>query len=687
MFDTGFKTPTTTPTPGANNNWTSPANAYIEDGSFATWNLSGSTEQDYGTFGFNVPLGATIVGIEAKVKGKATSADYINIYLKGSTTAGKNISLTTINTQYTVGGSTDLWGVTWTPADFADSSFKLTLGVGPLGGGGITGYPFSVDGIQIKVYYTFASSLLIDSYSESNGSIWYATNSVDGIVGQSFTAIASSLTQAKFYLRRGGGTPTGSIYAKLYAHSGTFGSTGVPTGAALATSDPIDSATIGSESLFTFTFSGANRYTLVGGTKYFIVLDALASGNGTNYISIRSDNTAPTHSGNMASNTGAWAAASSDDLAFYVLGVQLPLVNTNTYNNVTSTTATANGTIDVIGGSAVTHRGIVYNQFSVGSTPGNVAPTSSGYSLYADDTGSFSPGSFSKLLTSLAPAQTYYYRAYASNSNGYAYGEETHFTTSDSITAVFTGIDPGNVVKALLNVSQAQGGNVYYDSGSVDLAGYTVNYTFKLNTVLEGIKKMRDLAPSDFYWYIDPATNKLYFKEQPTTANHVLVLGKHIANLDLEYTIENIKNIVYITGGDIGAGVSLLAKYTNEDSLSNHRIGLERLNDNRVTQSESAELLSEDVLNSNSTGVYRTTVTILEDTYDIESFNLGQMVNFKGFGNFIDNLLLQIVGVERSPDQITLSLGTTAPRATRTVEALKRQLNSVLTVNNPDVPA
>lgn len=164
---------------------------------------------------------------------------------------------------------------------------------------------------------------LIASYSESNYDNGYTVYPTDPEFAQSFPAIATytTLDSAKFYIRRIGSL-TGNCYAKLYDHTGTYGSGGKPTGAALATSDAIDVSTISTTfALVTFTFSGANRVTLVDGTYYCI---AFESNNGTGLslgITIGSDASSPTYDGNAAYyESGAWNALTSD-LCFYVYGV------------------------------------------------------------------------------------------------------------------------------------------------------------------------------------------------------------------------------------------------------------------------------------------------------------------------------------------------------------------------------
>lgn len=169
------------------------------------------------------------------------------------------------------------------------------------------------------------SIVLIDSYSESNYSGWDRLNDDNGnIWGQSFTNTNSvTLDSVKFYLSNndtGGYTHSGSAVAKLYLMAGTWGSTGVPTGSVLATSDTYDTSSLGSSfGLVTFSFSGANRIVLSATTYYVIVLNFSPS-TGGDAILFGYDNTSPTFVGNACDYLGAWYYNLSERFIFYVYG-------------------------------------------------------------------------------------------------------------------------------------------------------------------------------------------------------------------------------------------------------------------------------------------------------------------------------------------------------------------------------
>ncbi len=189
--------------------------------------------------------------------------------------------------------------------------------------------------------------VLIDSYSESNQSddfSLYAGGGAQGL-GHSFIATANNLARIVLYLKKVG-SPTGNAVAKLYAHSGTYGTSSVP-GALLATSDNFDVSTlITSWRLEGFTFSGAEQYALVIGTEYVLTIE-YSGGNSSNKVVMGFDSSSPTHGGNFMYNISSWIAQSTRDACFYVYGIaaagETVLVGTESYDSAAGSDTVTNG--------------------------------------------------------------------------------------------------------------------------------------------------------------------------------------------------------------------------------------------------------------------------------------------------------------------------------------------------------
>lgn len=107
---------------------------------------------------------------------------------------------------------------------------------------------------------------------------------------------------------------------------------------------------------------------------------------------------------------------------------RLPTVTLQNPTNRQSETVTLNGTVTDAGGDTIVKQGFVWDT-ATQTAPGNVAPASSGYDFTQSEVVSASEGTFDESITGLSPNTTYYMRSFAQNSLGYAYSDESQFTT------------------------------------------------------------------------------------------------------------------------------------------------------------------------------------------------------------------------------------------------------------------
>ncbi|WP_299048013.1 T9SS type A sorting domain-containing protein [uncultured Polaribacter sp.] len=155
--------------------------------------------------------------------------------------------------------------------------------------------------------------------------------------------------------------------------------------------------------------------------------------------------------------------------------INITLANTTTADAtlINGSFATLGGEVLGLGGTSVTERGIVYS-----ST--NTNPTIGGTAVIQNENGT-NLGPFSEVITGLNLSTTYYYRSYAINTSGIAYGEVKSFTTLANNTNNYSSIRGGqwsDVSKWSLGRIPVTTDNVVITSGSavsVDLPNIEVN--------------------------------------------------------------------------------------------------------------------------------------------------------------------------------------------------------------------
>jgi uncharacterized protein (TIGR02145 family) len=146
--------------------------------------------------------------------------------------------------------------------------------------------------------------------------------------------------------------------------------------------------------------------------------------------------------------TNSFGTSYGNELTFTTLSA-VPVLTTTAVTGITAVAAVSGGNITSDGGSAVTARGVCWN-----TTLNPVATDPH----TTDGTG---VGSFPSNLSGLLPNTAYHVRAYATNTNGTAYGEDMPFTTLTVVPTVTTA-----TVTAITQTTATAGGNVTSNGGA-----------------------------------------------------------------------------------------------------------------------------------------------------------------------------------------------------------------------------
>ena len=258
---------------------------------------------------------------------------------------------------------------------------------------------------------------------------------------------------------------------------------------------------------------------------------------------------------------------------------------------------------------------------------------------------------------------------------------------SGATTVTYNSYDPSDIAKDAIDQfvidSSSYGTYTHRDSISIATSGTTVSYTFKSNTYKEVMDKVLELLPSNWYYRVGLGDNIVYYSSRSSTADHLFYLGKHIKALDLKGSILDVVNRVLFTGG----GDPALYLDRSEAPADRTRRALKVMSDNRVTLTDSAEIIIDSNIDQNNKTQYRTTIEILSSVYDIESINVGQTIGFRNFGNYVDALTMQVVGLSYTPESVQLQLETKPPTINKRLEDIRRQLTVSENQNLPTTPS
>ena len=190
---------------GVGSSWTNTNRIIANDDSFSTSSISGFNHSEYleaSNFGFSIPVGATVNGIQVNVAHKASNTNAIQDrslrLLKAGSQTGDNKGLTSTywsNTKETIsyGAYNDLWGTSWTPAQINATNFGVALAVDNSSFSSRTAY---VDYVQVIVYYTlpFDNQTITVSQHAPTTSVYGNTFNVSAVASSGLTPVVITTT-------------------------------------------------------------------------------------------------------------------------------------------------------------------------------------------------------------------------------------------------------------------------------------------------------------------------------------------------------------------------------------------------------------------------------------------------------------------------------------------------------------
>jgi hypothetical protein len=703
--------------------WSNPSRITADDGSSASWGAFAGAQQSLitgSTFGFQqLPDSAVIDGIEVYIDGSQTGC-YGDVTISPSGTTGKDIGA--MNGSY--GGPNDLWGASEiTLSDIASISVSVEAN-DVSGGDGIA----SIDYISITVFWHIeVESVPADVPTRIDYKVYSRDGNYLGLLPnvtsklgfpQDINSAGSSIdiTCGQFVKNEITVSPLLDESGNIITTEDDLPILTTSTDLLVTTGDSPDEAIFKNSNRIRawlynqyypngkLVFSGqVNRVAFQYGGDASVKLTVYSDSQDMNNFIARGYPFSYTNDASQTSQNGyatcsqgskspewvrygqTWVSgASATNIGAISLMLQGTATVTLSIYDAPNGNLIGSVTRSVNNGAAA----VVSFEFA------SLIPISSNTSYFwAVSVASGQSIRIYRTTSDLYVNGTRYESIYAGGSGGGLYSAITgdfYFVTkygTPTTTTTFTSDDPVSEMahNALLDYN-ARGGLV--TERDFDATGLSLTYTFVVATIYELIKKVLELSPTGYYSYIDLGTAEIDIKQVSDVADYTVVRGRHINQLNINMSIEQVKNYLLFTGGPT-AGVNLFRDYQDSESISNYGIRTLAKTDNRVTLSATADAIGDSFTEENSDEIQETTLTVLNDHMDISLLTPGKTIGFRNFGNFIDDMVLQIVRreVNFSDGIVNLTLGRLPIRMSDEIQKINRGLLNEQTINNPSAPS
>ena len=229
--------------------------------------------------------------------------------------------------------------------------------------------------------------------------------------------------------------------------------------------------------------------------------------------------------------------------------IELATVKTSLVTSITSTTAVVGGDVTADGGTEVTAKGVCWSASQEPTIEGEHTENGAG------------TGEFTAELSGLEQNTTYYVRAYATNKEGTAYGEEVSFTTLQEnvvVKPIVTTLE----IAGLSQTTAVAGGNVTSDGGA-EVTARGVCWSTSQEPTVEGEHTTDGAGTGEYQSNLSGLTaNTTYYVRAYATNSEGTAYGEEISFTTLEehivveptvvtVSVSEVTETTAVTGGNV----------------------------------------------------------------------------------------------------------------------------------------
>ena len=237
----------------------------------------------------------------------------------------------------------------------------------------------------------------------------------------------------------------------------------------------------------------------------------------------------------------------------------------------------------------------------------------------------------------------------------------SYYKNGSNFTVTHTTDDPETIGRAIIDhANTINGGSLLsYDNDTTDAVGQTVDVAFDDQKWFDALKKVGDLADTDWWWKIDEQ-GQYWLKDKPASATHAFTIGKDINSIRAPKDSEKVINDIQVrrSGGTA-------TNYSDSDSQEAYGTGsgtpsgkrTKIINDTELTSADAADQRGNKEIEDNKDAKISATVEI-NDKYALETVKVGDTCEIRNFANansfFSSNMM--IAGVHYKGDTVVVDL-------------------------------
>lgn len=217
-------------------------------------------------------------------------------------------------------------------------------------------------------------------------------------------------------------------------------------------------------------------------------------------------------------------------------------------------------------------------------------------------------------------------------------------TTGLKTTSPASNADSGLVLRAVIERYREETANpiIYSNAGSIPTTGENILYKVALKKYKEAIDTIISMYPAGYFWYCDE--NGLFSaKQKPTTPTHTFEFKKHFKAINIERSLEKVRNFLIVWNGVSSGGI--FKSYKDDVSISKYGRRSEIIIDYGVENEDTADIIGSRYIEENSNPIIKLTCQIIDNNknnvngYDIEKINPGDTCRFIGFDPSLTDIL------------------------------------------------